>query len=149
MSGNRTQSFKGRHTHTSAQTCSHTHTCACTFVVLWHAVAWTFTVVNYASEATAEKSCKHGDYRSFEHLLFLGFMFVFCCWKILYDISVFCSHLSVCFFVFSYDTSTCMIFLETLWVLEIIAIVWKNAKLLRSIIRTSSSSPDTFNSTSP
>ena len=30
-----------------------------------------FMIVDYVTEMTVKKSCKYGEYRSFEHLLFL------------------------------------------------------------------------------
>ena len=37
----------------------------------WCDVVQAFTVAGYAGEMTAKKSCKYGEYWSFEHLLFL------------------------------------------------------------------------------
>ena len=40
-------------------------------VVKWNEVARTFAVVEYVWEMTSKKSCKYGEYRSFEHFLYL------------------------------------------------------------------------------
>ena len=47
-------------------------------VVKLHETTQMFRMVDYVREMTVKKSCKYGEYGSFEHLIFV---FVFCFWS--------------------------------------------------------------------